>query len=101
DQQLVNLATEGRLSDPAVLEQQMKRMLADRRSESLAGNFAGQWLRLTGLKDIAPESLLFPDFTRQLAGSMRREIELLFDNIVRENRSVLDLLSADYTFVDE
>ena len=101
DETLTSLAAKGKLSDPLILEQQVKRMLADRRSESLATNFASQWLRLTGLKDTAPESLLFPDFTRQLAGSMRREVELLFDNIVRENRSALDLLTADYTFVDD
>jgi hypothetical protein len=101
DEQLLNLAGQNKLSDPLVLAQQVKRMLADRRSEALSTNFAGQWLRLTGLKDYAPESLIFPDFTRQLSNSMRREIELLFDSIVRENRSVVDLLNADYTFVDE
>jgi hypothetical protein len=101
DEQLVNVASQGRLSDPVVLEQQIKRMLADRRSAALSTNFASQWLRLTGLKDIAPESLFFPDFTRQLASSMRREVELLFDNVVQENRNVLDLMAADYTFVDE
>jgi len=100
DEQLLSIAGQGRLKDPIVLEQQVRRMLADRRSEALATNFASQWLRLTGLKDIAPESLIFGDFTRQLASSMRREIELLFDNIVREDRSVLDLLTADYTFMD-
>ena len=101
DGELVEIANQGGLQDPAILEQQVKRMLGDRRAESLATNFASQWLRLTGLKDKAPESLLYPDFTRQLAGSMRREIELLFDDIVRKNRSVLDLLTADDTFLDE
>jgi hypothetical protein len=101
DEELLNLASQGRLHDPAVLEQQVKRMLADRRSEMLASNFAGQWLRLPKLKDTAPESLLFPDFTRQLAHSMQREIELLFDSVVRENQSIMDLLTADYTFLDE
>jgi hypothetical protein len=100
DEQLTKLASQGKLSDPAILEQQVKRMLADARSEALATNFASQWLRLTGLKDAAPESLLFPDFTRQLGNSMRHEIELLFENIMREDRSVLELLTADYTFVD-
>lgn len=101
DEQLIALATAGRLSDPSTLEQQVRRMLLDRRSEALSTNFASQWLRLTGLNDAAPESLMFPDFTRQLAASMRREIEMLFDSIVRENRSVADLMTADYTFVDE
>ncbi len=101
DEELVRVATQGNLRDPVVLEQQVERMLADRRSEALATNFAAQWLRLTGLKDKAPESILFSDFTRQLATSMRREIELLFDSIARENRSVLALLTADYTFLDE
>ena len=101
DEQLVNVASQGKLSDPVVLEQQIKRMLADRRSAALSTNFASQWLRLTGLKDTAPESCFFPNFTRQLASSMRREVELLFDNVVHENRNVLDLLTADYTFVDE
>ncbi|MBI4475052.1 MAG: DUF1592 domain-containing protein [Acidobacteria bacterium] len=99
-EELLTIAGQGKLQDPAVLEQQVKRMLADRRSESLAANFASQWLRLIRLKDTAPESLLYPDFTRQLARSMQREIELLFDSIVRENRNVLELLTADYTFVD-
>jgi hypothetical protein len=101
DEQLVSVASQGKLSDPVVLEQQIKRMLADRRSAALSNNFASQWLRLTGLKDIAPDSLFFPDFTRQLASSMRRDVELLFDNVVHENRNVLDLMTADYTFVDE
>jgi cytochrome c551/c552 len=101
DEELVELANDGRLQDPEILEQQVTRMLADRRSEALATNFASQWLRLTGLEGKAPESLLYPDFTRQLAGSMRREIELLFSDIIGEDRNVLDLLTADDTFLDE
>lgn len=101
DEQLVSVASSGKLKDPAILEQQVKRMLADPRSEALATNFAGQWLRLAGIKDVFPEALLFPDFTRNLADSMRREVELLFDSIMREDRNVLDLLTADYTFVNE
>lgn len=101
DQQLINLATEGKLKQPAVLEQQVKRMLADARSEALATNFAGQWLRLGRLNDVVPDALLFPNYTKTLGDSMRREIELLFDSIMRDERSVLDLLTADYTFVDE
>ncbi len=101
DDQLISLASQGKLRDPAVLEQQVKRMLPDPRAEALVRNFAGQWLRLGGLIDITPESLLFPNFTRNLAQSMRREIELLFGSIAKEDRNILDLLTADYTFVDE
>ena len=101
DEQLINLATLGKLKDPAVLEQQVRRMLADSRSEALATSFAGQWLRLTAMKDVFPEAPLFPNFTRTLGDSMKREVELLFDSTVRENKSVLDLITADYTFVDE
>jgi len=101
DDQLLSLASQGKLKDPVVLEQQVERMLKAARSEALAANFAGHWLRLGGLQDILPEAMLYPQFTRNLAVSMRREVELLFDSIVREDRDVLDLLSADYTFVDE
>jgi hypothetical protein len=83
------------------MQQQVKRMLADPRSEALATSFAGQWLRLGGLQEATPESGIFPNFTRNLGNSMRREVELLFDSVVREDRNVTDLLTADYTFVDE
>ncbi len=101
DDTLVALATQGKLKDPVVLQQQVKRMLSDRKAESLATNFAGQWLRLGGLQEANPESGIFPNYTRNLGLSMRREIELLFDSIVREDRNVVDLLTSDYTFVDE
>jgi len=101
DSQLLSVATQGKLKDPAVLEQQVKRMLLDPRSEALSTNFAGHWLRLGGLQDVLPEAMFYPQFTRNLAVSMKREIELLFDNIVREDRNVVDLVTADYTFVDE
>ena len=101
DDQLITLASQGKLKDSAVLDQQVKRMLADPRSETLATNFAGQWLRLRGIAEVLPEAGLFPNYTKNLGESMRREVELLFDSIVREDRSVLELLSADYTFVDE
>jgi cytochrome c551/c552 len=101
DEQLIDAATQGQLGNPAGLDRQVKRMLADRRAESLSTNFAAQWLRLTGLAEMHPEPTIFPDFTRNLAQSMRREVELLFDSIVREDRSLLDLLTADYTYVDE
>jgi len=101
DEQLLNLASQGKLKDPFVLQQQVKRMLADRRSEALATNFAGQWLRLGGLLDATPDSALFPNYTRNLGISMRREIELLFDSIIHDDQSPMNLLTADYTFVDE
>ncbi len=101
DEQLIELANQGKLRTPAVLDAQVKRMLSDPRSEALSKNFAGQWLRLAGIGDVFPEAPLFPDFTRNLADSMRREIELLFDSIMREDRNVVDMLRADYTFVDE
>lgn len=101
DDALIEVASKGGLRNPGALDQQVKRMLADRRGASLAGNFAAQWLRLTGLADVHPEPTIFPDFTRNLAQSMRREVELLFEHIVREDRPLTELLTADYTFVDE
>jgi hypothetical protein len=101
DDQLISLANQGKLKDPLVLEKQVRRMLADSRSQSLATTFAGQWLRLQNLREANPDLFLYPDFDRSLAQSLRRETELLFDSIVREDRSVLDLLTANYTFVNE
>ena len=101
DEELLSLASEGRLSDLAVLEQQTRRMLADPRSETLATNFAGQWLFLRNLKDVQPDNYIFLDFDVNLREAMLRETELFFDSIVREDRNVLDLLNADYTFVNE
>ena len=101
DDQLLTLASQGKLKDPVVLEQQAKRMLTDPRSEALTANFARQWLRLRGLDDIMPDSNLFPNFTSNLRQSMRREVELFFDSMMREDRNILDLLTANDTFVDE
>jgi hypothetical protein len=101
DEELVALAGEGRLSDPEVLEAQARRMLADRRSESLSTRFASQWLRLPDLENLHPDVRIYPDFHDQLKESMRRETELFFSNLVREDRSVLELLTAEYTFLDE
>jgi len=101
DAQLRNLAAQGRLKDPVVLESQVRRMLKDSRAEALAVNFAGQWLNLRGMGAVGPLPLIYPDFDDPLRQAMRREVELLFDSIVREDRSVLDLLNADYTFVNE
>ena len=76
-------------------------MLADPRAESLSTRFASQWLRLQDVEKIHPDALLFPGFDNELAESYKRETELFFDSIVREDRNVLDLLTADYTFVNE
>ena len=101
DEELLELAGGGRLSDPAVLERQVERMLADPRSETLATRFAHQWLRLQDVGKVWPESYLYPDFSRQLADALVRETELLFDYLVREDRSLLELLDADYTFLNQ
>ncbi len=101
DEELLRVAEAGRLSAPVMLERQVRRMLADRRSDVLASRFAAQWLRLQDLDKINPDVRGYPDFDDQLKTSMLRETELLFHHIVREDRPVLDLFSADYTFVDE
>ena len=101
DDELLNLAIGGRLKDPAVLEKQVSRMLSDARAEALVNNFADQWLYLRNLQSIIPDARAFPDFDDNLRQAMRRETELFFESIMRENRSVLDLLSANYTFVNE
>jgi len=98
DDELLEVARKGKLHEPAVLEQQTHRMLADPRSESLATNFGGQWLYLRELKNARPETRAFNDNLRQ---AFRRETELLLLSIIREDRNVVDLLNADYTFVDE
>jgi Protein of unknown function (DUF1592)/Protein of unknown function (DUF1588)/Protein of unknown function (DUF1585)/Protein of unknown function (DUF1595) len=101
DEELIGLARQGRLADAAVLEKQVKRMLADERAEALGPRFAAQWLRLQDLNRVHPDAFWFPDFDQQLADAMRRETELFFYNLVKEDRSVLELFSADYTFVNE
>ncbi|HEY6391568.1 MAG TPA: DUF1592 domain-containing protein [Bryobacteraceae bacterium] len=101
DDQLITLANQGKLKDAVVLEKQVRRMLADPRSQALATNFAGQWLHLQNLRDANPDLFLYPDFDKSLSESMRRETELLFDSVAREDRSVLDLLTANYTFLNE
>jgi len=101
DAELIEVARERRLSDPDVLEAQALRMLEDPRSEALATRFASQWLRLQDLDKIRPDAQLFPYYDESLARAMRRETELLFDHLVREDRSLLELLTADYTFVNE
>jgi hypothetical protein len=101
DDELTSLARQGKLKDPAVLDRQVRRMLADPRSEALTVNFAGQWLGLRGLPASYPVVQLFPDFDDNLRQAFRREAELFFDSIVREDRNVIDLLTANYTFLNE
>jgi hypothetical protein len=101
DDQLLDVAAAGKLKDPAVLDQQVKRMLADPKSADLISNFTGQWLSVRSLKTVEPVVNLFPDFDDNLRSAFQREVELFFESIVREDRAVLDLLTADYTFVNE
>ncbi len=101
DEPLLQVATQGRLRDPLVLRQQVRRMLQDARAEALVSNFAGQWLYLRNVRTLTPIADEFPDFDDDLRQGFRRETELLFTSIMRENRSVLDLLTADYTYVNE
>jgi hypothetical protein len=101
DEPLLDLAEKGRLSTPAVLDQQVRRMLADQKSQSLVDIFLGQWLQLRNLKNKQPNSHEFPDFDDNLRQSLETEIELFFNSIVREDRSVVDLMTADYTFLNE
>jgi hypothetical protein len=101
DAELVKVATGNTLHTPAVLEKQVRRMLADPRAESLSTRFASQWLRLQDVEKIHPDALLFPGFDNELAASYKRETELFFNSIVQEDRSILDVLTADYTFVNE
>ena len=101
DQELLDMASQGRLKDPAVLEKQVRRMLADPRADALVTNFAAQWLYLRNLESAHPDPRLFPDFDENLRQALRRETELFFESIVREDRNVLDLLRAKYTFLNE
>lgn len=101
DEQLLNLAGQGKLKDPAILEQQVKRMLADSKSEAMVDNFAEQWLFLRNLKNSAPNLDAFPDFDDNLREAMTQETKLFFSSIIHEDRGVMDLLTADYTFVNE
>ncbi|HEY1304771.1 MAG TPA: DUF1592 domain-containing protein [Vicinamibacterales bacterium] len=101
DEPLIALAAQGQLRQPAVLEQQVRRMLSDPRSKALIDNFAEQWLHLRNLKNSNPDLGAFPDFDDNLRQAMKDETERFFDSIMREDRSVMDLLNADYTFVNE
>ncbi len=101
DDQLLTLATQKKLSNPKTLEAQIKRMLADPRADALSTRFAAQWLRLQDLDKVRPDAYFFPDYDQQLADAMKEETIRFFTSIVKEDRSVLDLFSADYTFVNE
>ena len=101
DDELLDLAERGALDDPAVLEQQTRRMLADPRSKALVDNFVGQWLGLRNLEGVVPDALAFPEFDENLRDAFRQETELFVDSLIRENGSVLALVGAGYTFVNE
>jgi mono/diheme cytochrome c family protein len=101
DDELLNAAAQGRLKNAAVLDQQVKRMLADPKAEALVQNFAGQWLYLRNLKNQIPNSVEFPDFDDNLRQALQRETELFFGSIIQEDHNVVDLMTADYTFLNE
>ena len=101
DDELLKVAQAGRLSNPQELEKQVRRMLADPRAEALSTRFAAQWLRLGDVDEMMPDALAYPYFDHSLGQAFKRETELFFDSLVREDRSLLDLLTADYTFVNE
>jgi len=101
DDELIDVAAQGRLKDPTVLAQQVRRMLKDPKADALINNFTGQWLSVRSLKTAEPVVNLFPDYDDNLRNAFQRETELFFGSIVREDRSVLDLLTADYTYVNE
>ena len=102
DDRLLNLAASRRLREPGVLTAEVRRLIADRRADALVSNFTGQWLQLRNLESkVRPDILAFPDFDDNIREGFRRETELLFSNVLRSNHSVLELLSADYTFVNE
>ena len=101
DDELLNVASQGKLKDPAVLEAQVRRMLADPRSEQLVTNFAGQWLSLRALQTQVPATSVYPDFDDNLRQAMRKETEMFVNSVVQEDRSIVDLLNGNYTFVNE
>lgn len=101
DDELLDVAIKGELCKPEVLTKQTRRMLADPRARSLANNFADQWLYLRNLDSLTPDSRLFPDFDDNLRQALRQETELFFESVLREDRSVLDLLKTDYTYLNE
>ena len=101
DDALLDVAARDALEDPAVLEQQVRRMIADPRSKALVDNFVGQWLAVRNVRDVVPDSQLFPEFDENLREAFQQETELFMESQLREDRSLLGLLDADYTFVNE
>jgi hypothetical protein len=101
DEELITLASQGKLKEPAVLASQVRRMLRDSRSDRMAGNFSGQWLYLRNLQSVTPGLEEFPAFDDNLRQAFRQETEMFFESIMREDRSVMDFLTADYTFVND
>ena len=101
DDELLGVAGSGKLHEPGVLEKEVRRMLADKRSNALVYNFADEWLNVDEVDRIEPDPTLFPEFDGPLRAAFKRETELFFGSIISENRNVLDLLNADYTFVNE
>ena len=101
DDALLDLAERGKLKDPAVLEQQVRRMLADSRSKSLVTNFAAQWLNLRTIQRVSPDPETFPEFDQNLREAFQQETQLFFESMLHEDHSVMDLLNADYTFLNE
>jgi hypothetical protein len=101
DDELLALASQGKLSDERVLEQQIRRLVADPRSDALGTRFASQWLRLEDMKKVEPDRFWYPEFDQHLADDMRHETELFFNTLVREDRSLLEFYNADYTFLND
>ena len=101
DDELLEAAIRGTLKDPLVLERQVRRMLVDPRSRRLVDNFVGQWLELRNIEAVTPSDFFYPDFDENLRFALRRETELFFDSILREDRGAVELLTADYTFLNE
>jgi mono/diheme cytochrome c family protein len=101
DDELLKVAEQGKVSDPKVLEQQVRRMLADPRARTLTSNFAFEWLKIRDMDALEPDPFVYPAFDRSLRTALRREIEMFIDSVFREDRSVVDLLTANYTFVNE
>jgi len=101
DDELLDVAQQGKLKDPAVLEKQVRRLMADPRSKSRLTNFAFQWLKMPAIDDIDPDAVLFPNFDESLRDAFRHELELFVQSVLSDDRNVVDLMSADYTFVNE
>src|SRR6185369_3000998 len=101
DEELLNTASQAKLKDPTTFEKQVRRLLADPKSKSLVDNFGFQWLKVRNIDEIDPDAFQFPNFDESLRDAFKREMELFVESIIREDRSVLDLLSANYTFVNE